>query len=142
MPEPQVDAKFLEGLYQAMRRRAADLAPHFKPGYDAKELTEDELETVWNRRFLTLEEEWALWRERNPDGTPKHTPEMIGRMVFQQREPLAKAGGRIEPKEQIGWVNQTAQRMARKRAERQAALEAQGGIEQPAETVGPAEGMV
>lgn len=122
--EQQVNADFLEGLYQAMRKRAEGLANHFKPGYDTKELTPDDVETIWNRRHLTIEQEWELWRAVNPDGTPMYTPEMIGSMVFKDREGLIRSGGRVEPKEWTRFANQTAKRMAERRAQRQAQLDA------------------
>lgn len=120
--EQQVNDHFLEGLYRAMRRRAETLAAHFQPGYDAKELDGDDFEALWNRRHLTIEQEWELWRARNTDGTPMHTPEMIGSMVFRDREKLIKSGGRVEPKEWISFANTTAKRMAAKRAQQQSAL--------------------
>lgn len=124
MPSGPDDA-FLEGMYQTMRKRAESMAPHFRPGYGAKELDGDELETVWNRRALTLEQEWELHRAVAEDGvTPRYTREQIGLLVFPDREKLAKSGGRVEPKEWISWVNSTAKRMAARRAAREAALNA------------------
>ena len=116
--------KFIEGLYDAIRKRAADLAPKFGPGYGTKALTPDDLEAVWNRRSMPLEQEWNLWRQgRTPETAhlPTLTPAQIGLMVFPEREKLAKSGGRVEPSEFISWTNQTAKRMAEKRAARQAA---------------------
>ena len=115
--------KFIEGLYEAMRKRAADLAPHFSPGYGTAELDSEDLETLWDRRAMPLEKEWELHRAMKTDGTPLYTPAQIGQLVFPERAKLAASGGRVEPKEQIKWVNRTAQRMAEKRAQRQAALE-------------------
>ena len=115
MAEQQVNAEFLEGMYQAMRKRAESMAPHFKPGYDAKELDGDDLDTVWNRRAMSLEQEWELHRAVNEDGSPKFTRRQIGLMVFPDREKLAKSGGRVEPAEVISWVNSTAKRMAARR---------------------------
>lgn len=128
------DKTFLEGLYQAMRARAATMAPHFQPGYGAQELDGDDLETLWNHRSLTLEQEWELWRARNPDGTPMYTPELIGSMVFKDREGLIRSGGRVEPKEWIGWANSTAKRMQARREAKQVALEA--APMEPIESVG------
>lgn len=113
------DQAFLDGLYQTIRKRAAGMAPHFQPGYDATELDGDDLEAVWNERAMPLEAEWELHRALGPDGvTPLYTREQIGLMVFPKRERLAKSGGRVEPKEWISWANSTAKRMEKRRAER------------------------
>lgn len=112
------DRDFLEGMYQQMRGRASEMAPRFKPGYGATELDGDELEAVWDKRAMSLEQEWELHRAVNEDGTPKLTREQIGLMVFPERERLAKSGGRVEPREMIAWVNQTARRMEQRRAQR------------------------
>lgn len=120
MPQGPDDA-FLEGLYQTIRKRAAGMAVHLQPGYGAKELDGDELETVWNRRAMPLEAEWELHRAKKEDGTPLYTRRQIGLMVFPDREKLAKSGGRVEPKEVTKWVNSVARRMAAKR-EQQAAM--------------------
>lgn len=122
MPDlQQPGPAFLEGMYQAIRSRAAGMAPRFQPGYDATELDGDDLEVVWNERAMPLEQEWELHRAMKPDGTPLYTREQIGLMVFHKREKLAKSGGRVEPKEWISWTNQTAKRMAAKREARAAA---------------------
>lgn len=107
--------QFLEGLYQAMRARAVDLAKQLAPDASGKELTPDEIHLLWNTRAMPLEQEWALWSQTNPDGTPTFTPEQIGLMVFPQREGLAKRGGRVEPREQTLWANQQAKRSAARR---------------------------
>ena len=112
------DKDFFEGLYQSMRGRAAGMAERFKPGYGSKELDGDDLETLWNRRAMSIEQEWALHRELNQDGTPAYTREQIGLQVFPDREKLAKSGGRVEPREFISWTNAMARRMEKKRAER------------------------
>jgi hypothetical protein len=121
MPGPQDTPAFIEGLYEAMRKRAADLAPNFAPGYGTKEMTPEDVDLVWNRRVMPVEQEWELWRQTKPDGTPMYTPNQIGLLVFPDREKFAKSGGRVEPAEWIPFVNQTAKRMAAKR-EAQAAL--------------------
>lgn len=123
MADQHVNAEFLEGLYQTIRKRAAGMAPNFSPGYDSKELDGDDLETVWNRRAMPLEDEWELHRAVQEDGvTPLYTKEQIGLLVFPDREKLAKSGGRVEPSEWIRWVNFQAKRMAAKR-EAQAAMQ-------------------
>jgi hypothetical protein len=114
---------FIEGLYQAMRKRAADLAPHFAPGYGTKAMTPDDLDAVWNRRAMPLEQEWELHRQKKDDGTPLYTPAQIGLLVFPEREKLAKSGGRVEPSEWISWSNQQAKRQAAKREAQQRQLE-------------------
>lgn len=119
MPDTGPSPEFLKGLYEALRGRAAGLAPHFQPGYDSAELDGADVETLWHRRSMPLEAEWALHRARNPDGTPTYTREQIGLMVFKDREKLAKSGGRVEPKEWIAWTNSTARRMEKKRAARE-----------------------
>src|SRR5688572_9510132 len=90
---------FVKGLYEAMKKRAADIAPQFAPGYGTKELTPDDAYEIWHRRAMPLEKEWALWGETLPDGSPKYTPEQIGLLVFPDREKYVKSGGRIEPKD-------------------------------------------
>lgn len=117
--------EFIEGLYNAMRKRAADMAPHFAPGYGTKEMTPEDTELVWNRRAMPVEQEWALWRAVKEDGTPMYTPAQIGMQVFPEREKLAKSGGRVEPKEWITFSNTLAKRMAAKReGQQQAAMAA------------------
>lgn len=116
--------EFIEGLYDAMRKRAADMAPSFAPGYGTKKMTPEDVETVWNRRAMPVEQEWELWRAVKPDGSPMYTPAQIGMQVFPEREKFAKSGGRVEPKEWITFANQTAKRMAAKREAQQAALSA------------------
>jgi len=122
MADQQVNAEFLEGLYQTIRKQASGMAPKFSPGYDSAELDGDELETVWNRRAMPIEQEWALHRAVKEDGTPLYSRRQIGLMVFPDREKLAKSGGRVEPHEWISWTNQTARRMAQRRAERAALM--------------------
>jgi hypothetical protein len=116
------DEGFLEGLYQAFRSRAEGLAPMFQPGYDATEMDGDDIETVWNRRSMSLEDEWKLHQAKNPDGSPMYSRELIGSMVFKDREGLIRSGGRVEPKEWIAFANTTAKRMAAKREARAAAM--------------------
>jgi hypothetical protein len=119
MPGPNRD--FLKGAYEAMRTRAQGIADQMKPGVGATELDSDDFETVWNRRAMSLEEEWELWRQRQPDGvTPLYSPEQIGTMVFKDREKLIKSGGRVEPKEWISFANTAAKRMRAKREAREA----------------------
>jgi len=115
--------EFIEGLYEAMKARAASLAPHFTPGYGSKAMNADDEDVVWNRRKIPVEQEWELWRQKKPDGTPMFTPSQIGLMVFPDREKFAKSGGRVEPKDWITFANRTAQRMAAKREAQQQSAE-------------------
>lgn len=118
--EQQPSPEFLEGLYQRMRARAAGMAPRFQPGTDSTELDGDDLETLWNKRAMPVEQEWELHRAVKEDSTPLYSREQIGLMVFPEREKLAKSGGRVEPKEFIRWANRTAQRMRARRDARAA----------------------
>lgn len=115
MALPESNNAFMEGLYQQMKQRAKSMAPMLSTDEDARKLNADDVSMLWNRRSMPVEKEWELFRARNPDGTPMFTREQIGLMVFPDREGLAKRGGRIEPKDQISFVNQTAQREAMKR---------------------------
>ena len=114
LPEPNDD--FMEGLYQQMKSRAELMAPQLAPDTDAKKLTPVDVDMLWDRRHMSLEEEWRLWRQTNADGSPMFTREQIGLMVFRDREGLSKRGGRIEPKDQIPWTNQQAKRAEARRA--------------------------
>jgi hypothetical protein len=116
------DEGFLEGLYQAMRSRAQGMAPMFQPGADSTELTPDDKFTLWERRAIPLEQEWELWRAKNPDGTPMYTREQIGLMVFRDREKLSKSGGHLEPKEWIAEANHLAREASKRRAAAQMAM--------------------
>ena len=106
MPDPK-DApttQFLDGLWEAVKGRAASMAPVFGSGSGGTTLSRDQIDLLWNERHLTPEQEAALWQQGL-------TPEEIGMQVFKNRERLMKSGGRIEPSQWISWANRQAQRM-------------------------------
>jgi hypothetical protein len=115
MPVSNPDDEYMEGLWQRIKAEVGQMAPMLAPDTDARKLNGDDVSMLFNKRHMSLEEEWNLWRAKNPDGTPMFTREMIGLMVFKDREGLAKRGGRLEPKDQIQWVNQQAKREAARR---------------------------
>lgn len=113
MELPTLDQRnepFMRGAMEAAIEKAKGLAPYFGPGYGAKKVQPDEINTAWNTREMSVEQEWDLWRQRKPDGSPMYTPEEIGLKVFPHRERLAKSGGRIQPRDWIAWANQQAER--------------------------------
>lgn len=115
----QIDESFLRGAFETLMKRAEGMAPHFAAS-GGKKLSDEEIETAWNTRALSVEQEWELWRQGNTPETahlPKLTPEEIGLKVFPHREKLAKSGGRIEPKQFIGWANSYAERQFKKQTE-------------------------
>jgi hypothetical protein len=98
----------LRGLWDQMKARAKGMSIVYGPGYDNKPLSREEEKTLFRQRALSVEQEHELWRATNQDGSPMYTPERIGQLVFDQREKLAKSGGRIEPKQWIKYLNDLA----------------------------------
>lgn len=123
MPLVEPNEEFLEGLYQHLKQRVQGMATQLSPDTEVtKKLNQDEISTLWNTRGMPLDAEWEMWRQLQPDGTPRFTPEQIGLAVFPHREGLAKRGGRIEPREQARWVNSRAQWETAKREAEAAGL--------------------
>lgn len=110
---------FMRGLWDATKAKAAGMAAYAAPGMGGRELSDEEIAQAWNTRALSVEQEWDLWRQRKPDGSPQYTPEEIGMQVFPHREKLAKSGGRVEPKDWIGWANRRAEHEQKKLDSRQ-----------------------
>src|SRR5215475_7294483 len=102
-PADRPQEEFSRGLWEAMKGSTAAVADHFAPGFGGKELSPQEELAIWNERHLTLEQEWELWRAG-------FTPEEIGLKVFQNRQRLAKSGGRLEPAQEIAYANAIAKR--------------------------------
>lgn len=101
----------LEGLWNRMKDMAGGMAGVYGQGYNTKPLNEHEELMLWNKRALSLDQEWALWRQgRTPEtqGQPILTPEEIGLKVFPEREKLAKSGGRVEPKDWHAYIKKMA----------------------------------
>ena len=118
MPDQTQQERYLSGLWNQMKQRSAGLATTVGPGIDTKSLTPAEHDRLWDERFLTIEQEHDLWRQgRTPEtaGQPILSPEEIGMRVFQNREKLAKTGGRLEPSQWYDYISRMADRAERRR---------------------------
>jgi hypothetical protein len=157
MADETPTTQMVSGLWDQMKDKAAGLGGLIGAGYGATALSQDDEDMLWDQRFLTIEQEHDLWRARKqvpvmgpdgrpvagPDGSPlmqdtaepRYTPEEIGKLVFQNREALAKRGGNLEPKDQYRKFATLAQRAERRR------LAVEQEQQQP-DVMPPAEGMV
>jgi hypothetical protein len=104
--------RFGRDYYEHEKQASKGLAGEYGTGYGGKKLTRAEEKLIFMSRVGKDGKPGISDEEAQQMLAAGKSPEEVGMLMFPQREPLAKSGGRIEPKDVIDWVNKIADEIA------------------------------
>ena len=121
MPKESRAERFGREYYEHEKEASKGLADVYGTGYQGKKLTRAEEKLIWMARVDKdgkpgiSDEEAQQWLAAGK------SREEVGMHMFPQREPLAKSGGRVEPKDWITFANKISDDITQQEMAMQAA---------------------